>query len=60
MIPNWELKKVLKADRETVIPVWEHMKKIFDSERDTFEEDTDSCNLHIVIKQLIQCGKRTL
>ena len=27
------------------MPVWEHMKNIFDSERITFEEDPESCNL---------------
>ena len=43
MISNRELEKVFKLDRETVIPVWEHMKKIFDS-----EEDTESCNLEKV------------
>ena len=27
MIPNRDLEKYVKPDRETVIPVWEHMKK---------------------------------
>ena len=46
MIPNQDLEKFVKPDLETVIPVWEHMKiKIFDSERGTFEEDPESCNL---------------
>ena len=45
MIPNRELEKVVKPNRETVIPVWEYVKKNFDSERDTLEEDQESCNL---------------
>ena len=44
MIPNRDLEKVVKPGQETVIPVWEHMK-IFDSDRDTLEEDQGSCNL---------------
>ena len=43
MIPNQDLEKVVKPDRETVIPVWEHMKKIFDSEWNT--EGPEICNL---------------
>ena len=32
---------VVKTDRETVIPVWEHVKKSLIPERDTLEEDPD-------------------
>ena len=42
----------MKTDRETVIPVWEHMKKSLIPERDTFEEDQENCNLEKVAKKV--------
>ena len=48
MIPNRELEKVVKPERDTVIPVWEHRKKCLIPEWDTLEEDPENCNLEKV------------
>ena len=40
----------MKPDWETVIPVWEHMKKSLIPERNTLEEDPENCTLEKVAK----------
>ena len=51
MIPVREFEKVVKPDRETVTPIWEHMKIYLIPERDTcklfitFINDIASCSM---------------
>ena len=45
MIPYRELEKVLKPDWGNSDSCLGSYEKLFDPERDTFEEDPESCNL---------------